>query len=338
MDVTKISFPGLGIGAIEIPTCAFSIGSFQVSWGLLIITVGIALACWYAACRAKRAESVPSSRMLLICAAAVVVGVIFARGGYVLSTLKSGCYKNFYDVIAFWEGGMSFDAGILGAIIGAMTVSDIFRYKGSRVLDALVGGVLLVQMLAALSSFLVATETVAIADTSSYYLFGAPLEFVVADKGLLNAIGMEVARGGEIALYHPLFLYQLVWSLAAFLTVHFTYKHRRFSGQSALIYFAFFGFGMMLRGAILPGVKDWNAMQCWGAVIFVAALIALIVYTYRACQFSVEVSGTLIERRSFVRVMTDEERAEKVKADKAEAEALLEKKVEACFAELDGNS
>ena len=46
MDYTQISFPGLGIGAVEIPTCAFSIGNFRVSWSLLIVAVGIVLAYW----------------------------------------------------------------------------------------------------------------------------------------------------------------------------------------------------------------------------------------------------------------------------------------------------
>lgn len=338
MDLTKISFPGLGIGAIEIPAAAFSIGSFQVSWTLLALIVGAVLAFLYASVRVKRAEHVSAPRIVAIGISALVVGLIFARGGYVLSTLKTVDYGSFYDVAAFWNGGLSVNAGILGAIIGAMIVSDLCKYRGARVLDALLPAVLILQLVASVATFLCATETVAIGDTSSYYLFRAPIECAVSDGGLLNLIRMEVARGGEIVSYHPLFLYQFIWNLIALIAVHLTYKRRSFSGQTALVYFAFYGFGLMLLSGLAPSVSRWNVPQCLGLIIFAAALIALIVYTRSARRFSVTVEGEIPAYRTFTRKMTDEERAAKREADLEEASAILDNKVEDHFAELNGKS
>ena len=71
--------------------------------------------------------------------------------------------------------------------------------------------------------------------------------------------------------------------------------------------------------------------------MFAAAMIALAVYKRRVRAFSVEVTGTLIKRLSFVRKMNAEERAAKREADKAEMQVLLEEKAEERFAELEGN-
>lgn len=338
MDVTKISFPGLGIDAFEIPTHAFSIGAVKISWTLLILTLGAILVFFYAAARAKKAESVSMPRMLAIGASAAFVGLIFARGAYVLATLDTATYASFSDVVAFWDGGLSFVGGLLGCIIGALIVGDILKYKSSRVLDTLLPAVLLLQVIASVATLLTATPTVAIADTSVIHLFCAPIEFSVSDGSFFNTIRMEVARGGEVIAYHPLFLYQLIWNLVAFLAVHLTYRRRRFSGHTALVYSAFLGLGWVLQGAIMPVDGACSLMQWAGLILFVAALIACIVYCRRAGSVTVAIEGEIPEHRTFKRPMTDEERAQKAEADMQEMTAYLDDKTETRFAELNGNS
>ena len=336
MDFTKISFPGLGIGPFEVPAYAFSIGGFGIRWSLLIFAVGAILAFWYAAHRAKRVESVSVARMLAIGGAALVLGLIFARGAFVLSTYKTVAYGGFLDVIAFWNGGVSFDAGILGAIIGAMIVSDLFRYRGARVLDILLPSILIIQLLASVAMLLSAHETVAIADTSSYYLFRYPIEFSVRDGGLLNLIRMEVERGGVITNYHPLFLYQFVWYLITFVVVHVSYKRRRYSGQTALLYFAFLGVYTMLTKGLAVSVRRWNEAQCMGLLIFAVALIALIVCARRVRNPEMEINGSIPELRTFTRPMTAQEKAAKREADVLWASEMLDRKVEDALDELNG--
>ena len=326
MDFTKISFPGLGIGAIEVPAAAFSIGSFQVSWTLLLIVVGAVLAFFYASARAKKVEPISMPRMLVISLSAFVVGLIFARGAYVISTL--GCVKyTAYDVVAFWNGGLSVGAGVIGALLAVLVVSDLMKYRSLRVIDSILPGVLLVQLIASVSTFLCVTETVAIADTSSYYLFNGAIEFAVKEGGLLDMIRMEVTRCGVTVAYHPVFLYALVWNLIAFVVVHLVYSHRRFSGQATLVYLIWTSLGNAALAGLMGAQKGCNAVQCGFAVVFVVALIALIV-RYSMCLYQgVFVEGEVIVHRTFTRVMTDEERAAKKAEDIACVSEMLEQKV-----------
>ena len=43
--------------------------------------------------------------------------------------------------------------------------------------------------------------------------------------------------------YHPTFLYESVWNLAGFVLLHFLSKKRKFDGQVALMYVAWYGLG-----------------------------------------------------------------------------------------------
>ena len=255
-----------------------------------------------------------------------------------LSTYKTITYDGFLDVIAFWNGGISLDAGILGAIVGAMIVSDLFGYRGARVLDILLPAVLIIQLLSSVAMLLSATETVAIADTSSYYLFRYPIAFSVADGGLLSLIRMQVEVGGVVTNYHPLFLYQFVWYLIAFVVVHVSYKRRRFSGQTALLSFAFFGFYTMLIKGLSVSVRRWNEAQCYALLIFVAALIALIVCARRVRDQEMEIKGPIPEKRTFTRTMTAEEKAKKRAEDISWASSMLDCKVEDALNELNGKN
>ena len=338
MDFTKISFPGLGIGAIEVPAAAFSIGSFQVSWPLLLIVVGAVLAFFYASARAKKVEPISISRMLIITLCALVTGLVFARGAYVLSNLCCAEYNSVYDVVAFWNGGLSVGAGAFGAILAVFVVSDLMKYRGVRVVDSILPGVLLVQLLASVAAFLCVIETVAIADTSTYYLFNGAVEFTVKEGGLLDLLRMEVTRGGVTATYHPVFLYSLVWNSVAFIVLHLVYSHRRFSGQATLVYVVWTALGNAAFVGLLDGQKGWNATQCGFALVFVVALVTLIV-RYSMCLYQgVHVRGELIVKRTFTRVMTAEERAAKKAEDVACVSEMLEQKVVDTVEEINSES
>ena len=54
---------------------------------------------------------------------------------------------------------------------------------------------------------------------------------------------MGLKYGSEMTYYHPTFLYESVWNLAGFLLLHFLSKKRRYDGQIALGYAAWYGLG-----------------------------------------------------------------------------------------------
>ena len=54
LKISKISFPGLGIGEFTVDSVAFSIGNVDIAWYALIITLGIILAVTHLLYRAKQ--------------------------------------------------------------------------------------------------------------------------------------------------------------------------------------------------------------------------------------------------------------------------------------------
>ena len=54
LRVSKLSFPGFGIGEFDIDSVAFTIGKTDIAWYAVIITIGIILAVSYLIYRAKQ--------------------------------------------------------------------------------------------------------------------------------------------------------------------------------------------------------------------------------------------------------------------------------------------
>ena len=63
-NVTTVSFPSLGIEPFSMNKIAFSIGSIEVRWYGIVITLGIVLAFVYAWWRGKRNEGVSSEDII----------------------------------------------------------------------------------------------------------------------------------------------------------------------------------------------------------------------------------------------------------------------------------
>ena len=86
------------------------------------------------------------------------------------------------------------------------------------------------------------------------------------------------------ALAHPCFLYESIWCLTGALVLHILGKKRRYSGETALMYCVWYGFG---RAIIEPMRTDslmvGNAKVSFllSIVICVGAIIAMIVINKR---------------------------------------------------------
>ena len=107
--------------------------------------------------------------------------------------------------------------------------------------------------------------------------FGAPTESVFR-MGLYNT----VTNAWEY--YHPTFLYESVWNLTGFVLLHFLSKHRKYDGQVALGYAAWYGLGR----AIIEGLRmdslywgPFRVSQVLAAVTCVTAVAILIWQSFR---------------------------------------------------------
>jgi phosphatidylglycerol:prolipoprotein diacylglycerol transferase len=56
-------------------------------------------------------------------------------------------------------------------------------------------------------------------------------------------MGLQNAVSGTVTYHHPTFLYESLWNAAGFVLLHFLSKKRKFDGQIALGYLAWYGLG-----------------------------------------------------------------------------------------------
>lgn len=167
------------------------------------ILAGIVVATWISV-RRYRARGGPEGAILDAIFWAVPLGIIGARLYHVFSSPDAyfGPDGNPWNAFAIWHGGL----GIWGAIpAGALGVWIYLRRRGLRlatVADAMAPALLVAQAIGRLGNYF------------NQELFGAPTTLpwgLQIDAGVLAAQGMDYPAG---TLFHPTFLYELLWNLA----------------------------------------------------------------------------------------------------------------------------
>ena len=84
--------------------------------------------------------------------------------------------------------------------------------------------------------------------------------------------------------YHPTFLYESVWNAIGFALLHFLSKRRKFDGQIALLYVAWYGLGRALIEGLRTDSLYWGSFrvsQVLAAISCIVAVAALILLGMR---------------------------------------------------------
>nr|WP_089773079.1 prolipoprotein diacylglyceryl transferase [Ruania alba] len=179
------------------------LGPLPIRAYAIAILAGIAVAAWISV-RRYRARGGPEGAILDAIFLAVPLGIIGARIYHVFSSPDAyfGPDGNPWNAFAIWNGGL----GIWGAIpAGAIGVWIALRRAGLRlstVVDSMAPAVLIAQAIGRLGNYF------------NQELFGAPTTLpwgLQIDPSVLAAQGMDYPAG---TLFHPTFLYELVWNLA----------------------------------------------------------------------------------------------------------------------------
>jgi phosphatidylglycerol:prolipoprotein diacylglycerol transferase len=75
--------------------------------------------------------------------------------------------------------------------------------------------------------------------------------------------------------YHPTFLYESLWNIVGFVLICLIYRKKKFNGQMALTYFAWYGFGRMFIEGLRTDslyVGPFRISQVVGALCFIAGM------------------------------------------------------------------
>ena len=120
----------------NIDPIAFSIGPLAVRWYGLMYLAGFAIGWWLGLKRIARNQSPITRQQLDDLLFLIVLGVILGgRLGYVLF-YKPGYYASHpAEIIAIWQGGMSFHGGLLGVMLAMVYAARRHRIDWLRLMD-----------------------------------------------------------------------------------------------------------------------------------------------------------------------------------------------------------
>lgn len=260
---TTVSFPGLGIGEFSVDRVAFELFGKPIYWYGVIIMLGIVAAFVHAIIRSKR-EGFTTDDVLDMGIFTVLFGVLGARLYYVVTTLDTHEYKNFIDVIAVWEGGLAIYGGIIAGCTALVLTAVYKKINPLKVMDAVGPGVMLAQAIGRWGNF----------------MNGEAFGYEAAEGSLLYPFRMGLISdythtGSTMHYYHPTFLYESLWNVAGFILIACIYRKKKFNGQMALTYFAWYGFGRMFIEGLRTDslyVGPFRISQVVGAFCFIAGM------------------------------------------------------------------
>ena len=262
MYYTEISFPGLGITMD--PARSFSIGPLTIHFYGLLIATGLILAVIYATRRCKQ-FGITEDDLLDGVLWVTPFAILCARAYYCVFSWEQYA-SDPIRVLYIWEGGLAIYGGVLGAIAGVAVFCRVKRIKLPALLDLVALGFLIGQSLGRWGNFF------------NREAFGAETESFLR-MGLYNPLF------GTTVYYHPTFLYESVWNLVGFVGLHFLSKRRKFDGQIALGYAAWYGLGRAFIEGLRTDSLYWGSFrvsQVLAAVSFLAAAGVLVWQAFKS--------------------------------------------------------
>ena len=222
MQYSVISFPSLGIEWD--PARSISIGPLNIYLYGLIIATGLLLAVLYG-CRRCRQFGLNEDTLTDGVLWVTPFAFLCARLYYCIFYWNEGGYAaNPLSILYVWEGGLAIYGGVIGAIVGIIVFCKVKKISIGAVLDIVALGFLIGQTMGRWGNFF------------NREAFGAETDSFLR-MGLYNTYT------GMTEYHHPTFLYESLWNLAGLVALHFFSKKRKYDGQIALGYAAWYGLG-----------------------------------------------------------------------------------------------
>ena len=254
-----ISFPFLGLEVN--PPRTLSIGPLNAYYYGLIIAVGLILAVMYACKRSKEfglkeddiLDGVLWVTPFAICCARIYY-VAFSWEDYAANPISA---------LYIWEGGIAIYGGVIGAIIGMWAICKYKKIKLTTVLDLILMVFLLGQSIGRWGNFM------------NREAFGAATDSFFR-MGLFN----EKTGGWEY--YHPTFLYESVWNLIGFVLLASLANKRKYDGQIALGYAAWYGLGRAFIEGLRVDSLWWGPFRVSQVLAAITCVIAVSILVWRS--------------------------------------------------------
>lgn len=248
---------------LEINPVAFKLpigeNGWTIYWYGIIIAFGFVLALIYGYLNAAK-KGIDVDRMLDVILVATPVAILGARTYYVIfdPNGKIDSVAEFFGFNGSGIAGLAIYGGVIGAVVAGFIMCKIRKVKILDLLDLASVAFLIGQGVGRWGNFF---NQEAFGGPTGSKWWGMTSENVVSDFRI---------QGFEIdALAHPCFLYESVWCLIGAFVLHQLGKKRRFSGETALMYCVWYGFGR----AIIETMRTDSLMIGNAKVSFLLSLL-----------------------------------------------------------------
>ncbi|HMA36239.1 MAG TPA: prolipoprotein diacylglyceryl transferase [Chloroflexia bacterium] len=249
------------------------LGPLALRWYSVMIVLGALVAAWIATREARRRgqDSEIIWQMLPI---VLVCGIIGARLGWVLVSLKDIQAKGWDHAFYVWEGGLSIQGALVGGILAAVIYTrrqglDFFEWA-----DIIIPGVAIAQ---------------AIGRWGNYFnqeAFGAPCNnpwCIPISPDVLASHPEYAAFVGKYTHFAPTFAYEMIWDLLNFALLMWLGRQWRVelrTGDLLWVYGIFYSIGrffieeIRVDSATVNGLKApelfalLTIVVCWAGLIW----------------------------------------------------------------------
>ena len=259
MKYSTISFPGLGLSMN--PGYKFDIGPLSLHYYGLLIALGLLLAAIYGL-RRKKAFGLTEDEIIDGALCIIPVAIICARIYYCIFAW-SEFKANPIEVLYIWNGGIAIYGGVIGAAIGIVVYCLVKKIPIGTCLDITALGFLIGQAIGRWGNFF------------NREAFGSVTDFFLR-------MGLENAATGEVTYHHPTFLYESLWNAAGFVLLHFLSKKRKYDGQVALGYAAWYGLGRTFIEGLRTDSLYWGPFRVSQMLAAISCLAAVSILVWQA--------------------------------------------------------
>ena len=261
-NYSSIFFPFLGLEVN--PPRSISLGPLNIYLYGVAIALGLILAVVYVCRRSKEFVGLSDDDILDGVLWITPFAIVCARLYYVAFSWES--YRdNPISILYIWEGGIAIYGSVLGAIAGMAVYSKIKKVRLTALLDLVLMAFLIGQILGRWGNFF------------NREAFG-PATDSFFRMGLYNT------KTNAWEYYHPTFLYESVWNLIGFVLLSTLASRRKYDGQIALGYAAWYGLGRAFIEGLRVDSLYWGPFrvsQVLAALTCLSAVAILIWQSFR---------------------------------------------------------
>ena len=297
---TTIHIPLLGLEFD--PIRAFPVGPLSIHIYGILIGLGLLMAVVYAWKRCKEfgiKEDDLTDGVLWV----VPFAILCARLYYCVFKWEDYA-QDPISIFYIWKGGLAIYGGVIGAALAVPLHCKIKKIKIPALLDLVALGFLIGQCVGRWGNFF------------NRAAFGAETDSFLR-MGLWNTLT------GKYEYHHPTFFYESLWNFVGFLLLHFLSKRRKYDGQIALGYVAWYGLGRAMIEGLRTDSLYWGVFRVSQLLAAVSCFAAILIMGLLSFKYH-DPDKLYVNQIAALEAAAEEDEEEEAEAEGEEAEETEE--------------